>query len=88
MNDNFLTVEEARKLTAEARTLQGAYKKEQTKAMLLSVKEAAEKGQSSFTFYTKDCTDLVILDRLTGLGYSLSIFSDQRDGDSLTISWE
>ena len=88
MNDNFLTVEEARKLTAEARTLQGEYKREQTKVMLLGVKKAAEQGKNSVTLYHADCTDQVIIDRIKGLGYTVTVFSDQRDGDSMTISWE
>ena len=86
--DKFLTVDEARSLAAVARGLLGAYKREQTKVILLSVKEAAEKGQTSVTIYSKDCTDQVIIDRLTGLVYALSVFSDQRDGDSLTINWD
>lgn len=88
MKDNFLTVEEARMLATEARTLQGAYKKEQTKAMLLSVREAAEKGQTSVTIYNAGCSDPVLVERIEKLGYIVSVYSDQRDGDSMTISWE
>ena len=88
MKDNFLTVEEARKLTAEARTLQGTYKQESTKAMLLSVQKAAEQGKNSVTIYNSDCTDQVIIDRIKGLGYTVAVFSDQRDGSSMTISWK
>ena len=88
MKDNFLTVEEARILTAEARTLQGEYKREQTKAVLLSVREAAAKGQSSVTIYNAGCSDPILVERMEGLGYIVSVFSDQRDGDSMTISWE
>jgi hypothetical protein len=88
MANNFLTVEEARHITAEARALQGEYKKAQTKAILDTIREGAKKGMTSVTVYTKDCTDQVIVDRLTNLGYNVSVFSDQRDGSSLTISWD
>ena len=88
MKDNFLTVEEARKLTAEARTVQGEYKREQTKVMLLGVKKAAEQGKNSVTLYHADCSDPVLAERIAGLGYIVSVFSDQRDGDSMTISWK
>jgi len=87
MNDNFLTVEEARILTAAARALAGAFKREQTKAILDEVREAAGKGLSSLTLYTKDCSDPVIADRLKGLGYTVSVFSDHHDGSSMTINW-
>lgn len=35
MANNFLTVEEARHITADARALQGEYKKAQTKARII-----------------------------------------------------
>jgi len=90
MANNFLTVEEARHITADARALQGEYKKAQTKRFLESVKQTALKGLTSLTIYDADCTDQVIIDRLKKLGYTVSVFSDQRDGDSdsLTISWD
>lgn len=88
MANNFLTVEEARHITADARALQGEYKKAQTKRFLESVKQAALKGLTSLTIYDADCTDQVIIDRIKGLGYIVSVFSGQRDGDSITISWD
>ena len=80
----YLTAVQARNNMLEAQSIQGAYRKAETEEILAKVLKAAQQGHGSITV---SCADNIIAKRLTVLGYSVKVTSDQRDGDFMTITW-
>lgn len=76
----------ARKLTEDAQSLQGDFLREETDKILKAIEAAAAKGLNEvWTSSTQE----VIQRRLKILGFTviLNRAFDQRDSDSLTVSW-
>ena len=75
---------DARKLTEEAKSLQGEFLKKETEQILALIQTSASKGlESIMTSQTHE----VVQKRLRELGYKVKHTSDQREGDFLTVSW-
>lgn len=83
-NQQYITAEQARKLTGVAHDLEGPFKRTETIEVLQSVREAAEKGKSTIN---SAHTDEIIVQRLKKLGYKIHVSNDQRDGSYMTVSW-
>ena len=81
----YLKADQARYNMLEAQTLQGAYKKSETEAVLKQIDAASRNGEEKLV--TSTGVDVVIASRLNSLGYITEITHDQRDGDFMTISW-
>lgn len=82
---DFITVEEARKLVEDAKSLNGTYKKEETDKVLALIRYAAEAGKSEVCI--NGSLDKVVINRITMLGFDVNICGDQRD-PGVTISWD
>ena len=80
----YLSAQEARKLTQDAHSLDGAYMRHETDRIIDNIGLAAKAGKSEITV---DSTNEIISARLGNLGYQVKITRDQRDGDYMTIKW-
>jgi hypothetical protein len=87
-SSEYLTAGAAAALVEEARSLQGEHLKQKTLTILASVKNKASKGETTVSFYDVESINQVIVDRLKSLGYTVTVDRSQRDGDSLTVSWD
>lgn len=79
-----MNVEEARRITKEAKSLEGEFLRMETDKILIDIAHAAGKGRNSTSC---NQTHEVIKNRLITLGYSVTYHSDQREGDYLVITW-
>jgi hypothetical protein len=78
--------QEARKLTEDARSMEGEYMREQTTKVLNDIKTVAVRGGDSFR---AGKLDDVVSQRLKNLGYKVVWFEgyDQRDPGYTTVTW-
>lgn len=77
----------ARSLAEQAKSITGEYLRQQTIDLLEYIKSDAERGSCTMCVTESRYMDSVILARLRDLGFDVKEHSNQRDGDSVTISW-
>jgi len=78
------TAAKARGLSESAQSINGDYLLDETNEILHAIQDSASMGWVQEWFCR---TDKVIVERLTFLGYSVEVFSDQRDGPMMKVSW-
>ena len=81
---DFITVEEARKLVEDAKSLNGTYMRAETEKVFNIIRSAAEAGKSEV--WIDGALDKVIIGRLFTQRFAVNICSDQHDPGA-TISW-
>lgn len=86
MNDITLTAADARKLTQQAQSLNGSYKRAETDKILQTIQITAAMGKAETNAFD---TDEVIQMRLKALGFTVKYVPgyDQRDSPYLQITW-
>ena len=82
-----MNAHEARSITNAAQSLDGNYKRNETNAIIAAISVAAAKGESKVCVSATPYNDPIIVKRLKALDYSVSMYDDQREGWSMTVSW-
>lgn len=72
---DFITVEEARKLVEDAKSLNGTYMRAETEKVFNIIRSAAEAGKSEV--WIDGALDKVVINRITMLGFDVNICGDQ-----------
>jgi hypothetical protein len=81
------TANDARKLTEKALDIHGQIAQQETQTILELVRAAANAGERNV------CVDMpfkhreLIKKRLEAVNFTVKTYSDQREGDSTTVSW-